>query len=331
MDSNPSTGCVQFEGEPTQDAPSQAFGASGERRIQVRFDTPKEDVFAELLRFGLEQIRSGEREVLEAGDGEGLHRMRVALRRWRALTSMFRGELPDGTLEAERDSIRHLRDVLGGARDWDVLLTGRLHPAAGSGAVGRRWLDEVRILAEQERSGAWDRVRKFLRSSEYTRTMEAITAWSVGLRWREEMSSKALRRFRGPVGELGLAALSRGHKRLKRAGAKAVVAGDADWHRLRIAIKKQRYRLDAFRECLSTKETGRYSEALKRIQEELGALQDLATARTLFAEMALRGSEGVAAFLEGGVISLEQERACLRRSARRLWDEFAERKCPWHD
>ena len=61
-------------------------------------------------------------------------------------------------------------------------------------------------------------------------------------------------------------------------------------HRLRIALKKVRYALEMLGQLYDPKKTGQLLRAAKRLQEELGAVNDLSMSRDLVAELARNGA-----------------------------------------
>ncbi|MBU6302740.1 MAG: CYTH and CHAD domain-containing protein [Verrucomicrobia bacterium] len=296
----------------------------------VRWSRPAEEVFAGILENALRQMRANERVILLTGDPEAVHQMRVALRRLRACLSAFRPRLPDGEVEPVRAWLRGMLAVLGPARDWDVLVTDRL-AAVETGSAGEPLFAEVLTLAGKARAKAAARLRKFLLSREYGLMVLRLTGWISCRRWRRRMSRGELRQFRGSVGKMARNALETGHHRLERAGADLSSGEDAAWHALRIAIKRQRYLLDSFEDCFAGKVTSRYAGALQNLQEALGELQDLVTARDLLGGLG-RGRTGeVRAFLGGMVAGQTGERACLRERVLQGWSEFSEMKRPWHE
>src|SRR5712692_4344938 len=76
----------------------------------------------------LDQELRNEAAVL-AGIAEGIHQMRVAVRRLRAVLSAFRRVLPDDQQRAASDELCWLADALGPARNLDVFETSLLAPA----------------------------------------------------------------------------------------------------------------------------------------------------------------------------------------------------------
>jgi CHAD domain-containing protein len=75
--------------------------------------------------------------------------------------------------------------------------------------------------------------------------------------------------------------LERGHRRIGR-GARAFAALDsAQRHRLRIALKRQRYAAEFFAQLFPGRAHARYLDVLRRAQESLGQANDAGMARRL--------------------------------------------------
>ena len=83
-----------------------------------------------LQRIGLaclDQIRRNEAPVM-AGLGDGIHQMRVAVRRLRAVLSAFRKMLPSEQRRWASAELRWLADALGEARNLDVFEGAVIRP-----------------------------------------------------------------------------------------------------------------------------------------------------------------------------------------------------------
>jgi CHAD domain-containing protein len=145
------------------------------------------------------------------------------------------------------------------------------------------------------------------------------------------MDRGEIRALREPVGPLARERLDRGHRKIRRVGEGVPSGDDAAWHRLRIAVKRQRYVLEAFRGGCPAKRVARYAEALVGLQERLGAIQDLVTAERLLTELASRQGDAERAFLAGMRVGWEREKAEAREEVLARWQRFVEGERPWHE
>ena len=79
------------------------------------------DGFRHIVRNCMSHVLANEACVLAGGNDEGIHQMRVALRRLRSAFSLFDDVIASGDAKALKDEVRWLTDRLGPARDWDIL------------------------------------------------------------------------------------------------------------------------------------------------------------------------------------------------------------------
>ena len=69
-----------------------------------------------------------EAAALKGEDPEGIHQMRVALRRLRSALGLFRDLMPADQYEFLASEVKWLAGELGNARNWDVFLADLLAP-----------------------------------------------------------------------------------------------------------------------------------------------------------------------------------------------------------
>ncbi len=203
-------------------------------------------------------VLKARRRVLRRGDGEAIHDLRVATRRLQATLEILGHRLPDRPRRRLDRRARTLRRRLGAARNAWVLseLLGRFRS----------------VPAREERKFVMDLARRLERS-----------AGSRPLNDRRGLPG-IRRRIRTLLG--GMA---------ERAGASAASAGDAlrglvravlraradirdgdpeSMHRLRIAIKRYRYALEALTEAGAPRLRPAI-RAARSLQSDLGSLHDL--------------------------------------------------------
>jgi triphosphatase len=84
----------------------------------------------------LDHALANQRSV-SAGDAEGIHQMRVGLRRLRAALSLFKPLIESAETESIKTELKWLTDELAPARDFDVLVTEGIEPLRGSAPAAR--------------------------------------------------------------------------------------------------------------------------------------------------------------------------------------------------
>ncbi|KQT06775.1 MULTISPECIES: CHAD domain-containing protein [unclassified Rhizobium] len=221
------------------------------------------------------QFRINETILLERKNPEALHQARVALRRLRSAISLFKPLFPDDEARRISDEFRWLTGVLGEARNLDVLL-----PKA----------DELRVHLMEARTSAYEDAVDALGSF---RAKALILGFYEWLQCGEYLVvSDGLASPRGSAAEFAVAALDRQRRKLKKRGKNLAETDDDRRHEARKDAKKLRYAAEFFGSLFTDKRaTRRYSkfiEAMEHLQDQLGALNDLATGPDVLDKHGLR-------------------------------------------
>ena len=126
----------------------------------ARLDLPKDVTAGEAFRRIVDCVLAhlmANQPAAAAGDVEGVHQMRIAIRRLRAALMLFRPQLEPHAEARFTEALRDLGRIFGEARDWDVFCTEMLVSAEEHG-VATSWLDLLRGPAEAEGRAAHARV-----------------------------------------------------------------------------------------------------------------------------------------------------------------------------
>jgi inorganic triphosphatase YgiF len=211
----------------------------------------------------LRHFRLNEPIVIETRKVEALHQARVAIRRLRSALSLFRRVVSDYEFERIDDELRWLTAELGDARNLDVYL--ELNLAA-----------EQRLFVERRRDKAYDLVIAAMDSARCRQLMLDLLAWATTGQWRKS------RRAAKPLELFMRRRIDRMWTKVSRSGHVARM-GNRQRHHLRIKMKKLRYALQ-FAGALQTRKPRRkekFAKAAKEVQQSLGKLHDIVTARSL--------------------------------------------------
>lgn len=265
--------------------------------------------FRQLVLTCIDHLHRNRPGVLADADAEYLHQMRVATRRLRAVLRIFRPLLPERLEEEILPFLHGLASRLGKVRDLDVLLAETVLPAAkemtGDGAV-ELLLRKIHV----SRSEAIKEVLQLLCAREYG-------VWM--LRTLRSLNGSDFQQA-SPVGESLDAFLKRriGNFR-KRVLIQASLAGSADpaaLHALRIAIKRLRYGLEFFPR--QARESRHLLKTLASLQNDLGQLQDLATAGPLLLSQVDNDAKIMAAVSRIGQWHVPRHEFLLRKVRKEL-------------
>ncbi len=229
----------------------------------------------------LDQILHNEAAVL-AGMEEGIHQMRVAVRRLRAVLSAFGQMLPADQQRAASDELRWLADALGPARNLDVFEASLLAPAR-SAITEPGHMEALTAAVVRRRKAAYAQAKKAVRSTRYTALLLRLLRWFESCGWRGSMASQDLER---PIAALAVSILGGRGRVVKRRGKGFGKQSATQRHRLRIALKKQRYAIEALAALYPEDEVRRYTKRLKRLQDDLGEANDVRVGRDIVADLA---------------------------------------------
>lgn len=228
------------------------------------------EAFAAIVQSCLRHFRLNEPLVLER-KAEGLHQARVGIRRLRSAISLFKPALADPAVDPLREELRWFAGVLGNARNLDVVLSTRRSAEFGPplSAAERRRL-------KAERKQAYVEVVDALQSTRLTALLLEIVAWAETGAWRQ--SELAQRPIIGFSDER----LGRQWRKVRKAGKDIAALEPEARHDLRIDAKKLRYAAEFFSSLASRgkrRQQKAFLAALKELQEGLGELNDIETAK----------------------------------------------------
>jgi triphosphatase len=269
-----------------------------------------EAAFQAVVADCVSQYRLNEDLLLDRPQAKAVHRARVGLRRLRSAFTLFKTLIVDDRTDALASELKWLAGALGGARDLDVFLD-RL-PEAPDGGASR-----LAGRVETRRDAAYREAMEAIGSRRAVALMLDLAEWTAVGAWRSNPETASARA--APVVGLAADILDKRLKKLKKAGRDLARLSPEDRHRARIEAKKLRYACGFFGALYSTEpRRDAFMALMADLQDELGALNDIATARTLTAELAREaGSErdGEAAF-SAGLLAGEAQAGADRLVAR---------------
>jgi CHAD domain-containing protein len=203
-------------------------------------------------------------------DVEYVHQLRVWSRRAAAALKLYADLLPRRRLAWVQSQLKRLRQAAGDARDCDVLAArlSREHPGSGRDA----WLAEVRAERASAQQPIEDMYRRLRHEGRFDRRVRALLR-----RLRPGGRKKA-----APVpprfGDWAHATLAPLVEKFFRA-APSHAADTASLHRFRIRGKQLRYAMELVAGAFPPDLREALYPVVEALQEKLGEINDLATAR----------------------------------------------------
>ncbi|WP_092228192.1 CYTH and CHAD domain-containing protein [Bradyrhizobium sp. Gha] len=286
-----------------------------------------DEAFSEILRCCLLHLLQSLPSAEDGRDPEGMHQLRVALRRLRSALDLMRSVVSLNKLDLLRTEAKWLAGSLSGARDWDVFRKQTL-PTVADGCPAVTGFDRLGELANERRAACYDKARLALADRRCSYFILGLGAWIEARGWRSEVTPEGLARLAEPAVNFARNILSAQHAKVLRRGRRFKSLPSEERHRVRLAAKKLRYLADFLLPlCGQRKSARRFSRRLADLQQELGIYNDMATTASLLADVDARATGGTAA----AAIAGWQAHAMVGIEARLLkaWSEFAGAKVPW--
>lgn len=236
-----------------------------------------DDIIAVLLGACQEQLLANQAVAEAARDTEGVHQMRVALRRLRTALAVLKRELALPALQAFDDDAKWLARLLGAARDWDVFVTDTLAgPAEALGAAVD--FDALRQAVAPHREAAYAALRDAFGSERYNRFHLSLQRWISSRGWRNELAGQPLVVLVEDGAAFSGRVLGRLHRKVLRQGRHFARLPPEARHDVRLGLKKLRYAVEFFQELHGTKsEAKKYIQCIARLQDTLGHQNDALT------------------------------------------------------
>jgi len=260
--------------------------------------------------------------IIHAKRQDGVHQMRVGLRRLRAALGLSGLPKSDAAFDVMREEAGAIATALGAARDLDVFTHGFLAHAATLDDGAR--VEALGALVARERRVAWDKAVATA-GAPSTQTFLLHASSMIEARLLGVTASPPAPLL-GPAQDFAARALTKALKRVHRCGRGFPHQSEEDIHRLRLALKKLRYAAEFFAPLFATqRQKGNakaFLKSLSRMQDVFGIINDAATARTILQRLAAEDAPAAAhaaAFVEGVVRS--EARIALRDAAM-LFDGF---------
>ena len=291
-------------------------GAQHAEPIQLDHEMPPLDAFRAIAHSTLRQITANADPVRKM-DSEGVHQMRVGLRRLRAAISLFDDVLPRARTTRIKAELKWLTSELAPAREIDVFVSESVRPITRRD-VPRRGARAIRDRFSARRRAEFGRAGEAVASARYRRLLIDAVEWIETMRARPN-DDRTIPAYAAQL-------LDRRIRKARKQGKRLGELDPEQRHKLRIRIKKIRYAIDFFASLYRERDQNALadlSSLLKRIQSALGSLNDfmahraLATAAALDAPPANRRAQ---AFASGVIVGQEREaaRGLMKDAAKEL-------------
>lgn len=253
------------------------------------------EAFQAVAAAALSQMAANARTLRTAPDARAVHQMRVGVRRLRSAISLFKAMLADDRRDAVKAELEWLSGELNMARNLDVFIEHTFKPVAAKQA-DIRGLPALGDSLTGARDEAYARVAAAVGSMRFRALMLDTALWTQFGPWTlvsdPEQAARRARSIRKTAADL----LERRYRKIVKDGRRLDELAAEDRHRLRIGAKKLRYACDFFAALYKgdqTKAWAAFVREVANLQDALGALNDIATARQVADQIV--GAKGPAA------------------------------------
>jgi triphosphatase len=315
-------------------------GAVKARPVALAPDIDGQSAFQSIARACLHQLVANQ-PVICGGDPEGVHQMRVALRRLRAAISLFFDMLSDPQTDELKSELKWVAGELGPARELEVFVKRVMKPVADRRPHG----PGVAVLSRelrQRREAAFARARAAVESAHFRGLVLDTAAWIETGDWTHSPADPACMLRGRAIAATAADELRRRWKAVRKRGKRLAVLEPERRHRLRIQVKKLRYASEFFATAFPRKKSmrrrDRFVASLEQLQDALGELNDIAVHEQLSKQFVdgehaggrRRGGPTKKAFAAGRLSGREEARiASVLRDAKRAYTAFAKAKPFW--
>jgi CHAD domain-containing protein len=259
-----------------------------------------------------------------ADQPEGIHQMRVAVRRLRSMLSAVKPMLPAEHYRWTSDELGWLAKVLGPARNWDVFSANLLAPVQRALPLERD-LKHLAEAAERERRAAYDDAKQAILTQQHTAGVLKLAQWFEARGWRDQPVSEHAALLLTSIGDVAPGLIERRWRQSRKRSKRFDELTPPQRRKLRIALKKLRYTIEFLQSLFDNSKVKTFMKLLAPLQDDLGQINDVRTAHELVAEVAKHANENCDAIARaGGIVLGWHDRALfdqeprLRKHVRRL-------------
>jgi len=283
----------------------------------------REDALRIALRECLDHIEAHLPAVLAGRKAEGLHQLRVALRRLNVALTSFGAATP--LYEDLRLRSKAIAAALAPARELDVFL-GELFEPVVQQLGERSGFDVLRLRAQTQRERAWDAALAQLTGPAFAAFRQEVAALA------ERQGDPALQEAAETAARSLLAAQ---RKLVRKRGRELRAMVPRDCHRLRIALKKLRYAAGFTAPLFGRKSIKRYLAQVEKLQDLLGRLNDMAEVRAVLGHLTMEEAASArehadVSFAVGLILGWHRARSeRLAKKTLKHWQRFKRTEPYW--
>lgn len=297
-------------------------------RLKLAPEVALDDSFSIILRGCFQHLLQAMPAAEDGRNPEGVHQLRVALRRLRAALHLMQSVGSWSQCDLLRNEARWLGQSLSAARDWDIFLTETL-PVVAKGCPTLGGFNALEKIAERQRTTSYRKIRTALADRRCANFVLGLGEWIETRGWRSDVSPETLGQLAEPAVNFAGRILSVRHDKVLKRGRRFKSQPAEKRHEVRLLLKKLRYSVDFLLPLYGDRKSARkYAARLAGLQEELGCYNDMAVTAGLLAGLDVDSTDSATA---AAAITGWQAHAMVGVEAplRKAWRSFVDTPTPW--
>ncbi len=294
--------------------------------IEVAGNATTAEAFHDIVGAALDHLLANVAAAAQS-DSEGVHQIRVAVRRLRSALMLFERRLHARPIQTFNSELRRIGQIFGVARDWDVFVLQTLASSAievpHDGAF-----DDLRAVTETYRAAAHRSACTEIGGARLTRLVLGMASWiEDGARKPALLGDSDMA---DPISHLAPHLLERMLRKVVKLGHGLDDTSPEQLHQLRRAVKRLRYSVEFLSGLYPPDRVRNYLDLCQELQKQLGAVTDAAVTAALLER--LQRKEGRTFGSTIGVLTewndVQSHRA--HHHIARAWHRLNSAKPYWH-
>ncbi|MBH5389212.1 CYTH and CHAD domain-containing protein [Bradyrhizobium diversitatis] len=309
-------------------AADQPPSARRPRKLGLDPSVALDEAFAAILRSCFLHLLQSLPAAEDGRNPEGVHQLRVSLRRLRSALDLMRSVGALGNLDALRSEAKWLAQGLSAARDWDMFQLDTL-PAIAKACPSVTGFDALARVAAQRQAEAYRGVRNALDDRRCALFLIGLGGCIETRGWRNGVAPEDLGRLAEPAVNFAERVLSEQYAKVLKRGRRFKSLTVDELHRVRLATKRLRYLGEFLLPLYEDRKSARkFARRLAGLQEELGVFNDMAVTASLLDGL---GAEDRDSTIAAAAIAGWQARASIgvQQALQDSWRDFTAARVPW--
>lgn len=297
------------------------------RKLRLDPSVTLDEAFATILRSCFLHLLQSLPAAEDGRNPEGVHQLRVSLRRIRSALDLMRSVGALSNLDALRSEAKWLAQDLSAARDWDVFQLETL-PTIAKACPSVAGFDALGRAAAKRQSDAYRKAHHALDDRRCAAFLIGLGGWIETRGWRNDVAAEDLGQLAEPAINFAQRILSEQHAKVLKRGRRFKSLTIEQLHRVRLATKRLRYLSEFLLPLYEDRRTARkFARRLAGLQEELGAFNDMAVTASLLDRLGAEPDSAIAA----AAIAGWQARASVdvQPALQGTWRDFTAARVPW--